>query len=61
MESILKKIINNKKEKIKICKKEFPVNKLFEDIKKVNNFIDFKNKIIKRNLEKKISIITEIK
>ena len=61
MENILKKIINKKKEKIKIYKKEHPESKLFEDIKKINNFDDFKGKIKKRNSEKKISIITEIK
>ena len=61
MENILKKIINKKKEKIKIYKKKYPENKLFEDIKNINNFINFKNEIKKRNSEKKISIIAEIK
>ena len=32
-----------------------------ENIKNISNFIDFKSKIIKRNTEKKISIIAEIK
>ena len=32
-----------------------------ENIKNINNFIDFKSKIIKRGIEKKISIIAEIK
>ena len=35
--------------------------KIFEDIKNLNNFIDFKDKIKKRNSEQKISIIAEIK
>ena len=61
MENILKKIINKKKERIKIYKKENPENKLFEDIKNINNFIDFKDKIKRRNSERKISIIAEIK
>ena len=61
MENILKKIINKKKEKIKIYKKKYSENKLFEDIKNINNFINFKNEIKKRNSEKKISIIAEIK
>ena len=61
MENVLKKIINKKKERIKIYKKEFSENKLFEDIKNLNNFIDFKDKIKKRNSEQQISIITEIK
>ena len=61
MENVLKKIINKKKERIKIYKKEHPENKLFEDIKNINNFIDFKDKIKRRNSERKISIIAEIK
>jgi len=61
MENVLKKIINKKKERIKIYKKEYPENKLFEDIKNINNFIDFKDKIKRRNAERKISIIAEIK
>ena len=61
MENILKKIIGKKKEKIKIYKKEHAENKLFEDIKNINNFIDFKDKIKRRSSEQKISIIAEIK
>ena len=61
MENILKKIVNKKKEKIKIYKNKYSENKLFEDIKNIENFVDFKNKIIKRNSEHKISIIAEIK
>ena len=61
MENILKKIISKKKEKIIDYKKEYSTNKLLDNIKKIDNFIDFKNEIKKRNLEKKISIIAEIK
>ena len=61
MENVLKKIINKKKEKIKIYKREHSESKLFEDIKNINNFDDFKGKIKKLNSEHKISIITEIK
>ena len=61
MENILKKIINKKKEKIKIHKKIHTENKLFENIKSLNNLFDFKEKIKSRNLEQKISIIAEIK
>ena len=61
MENVLKKIVDKKKEKIKIYKNEHSESKLFEDIKNINNFIDFKNKIKRRNLEHKISIIAEIK
>jgi len=61
MENVLKKIINKKKERNAIYKKERPENKLFEDIKNIKNFIDFKDKIKRRNSEHKISIIAEIK
>ena len=61
MENVLKKIINKKKEKIKIYKREHSESKLFEDIKNINNFDDFKSKIKQRDLEQKISIIAEIK
>ena len=61
MENILRKIINKKKEKILNYKKNYSTNRLLDDIKNVNNFINFKSKIKKRDLEKKISIIAEIK
>ena len=61
MKNVLKEIIEKKKEQIKIYKKEYSENKLFEDIKTISNFIDFKDKIKKRNSEQKISIIPEIK
>ena len=61
MKNVLKNITDKKKERIKILKKEFSENKLLNDIGKIKNFINFKDKIKKRNLEKKISIISEIK
>ncbi len=61
MEDVLNKIINKKKEKIKIYKKEKTENEIIKDIKDIDNFIDFKNKITAQNLEQKISIIAEIK
>ena len=61
MKNILQKIINKKKERVKNYKKKISENKILEDIKNINNFIDFKDKIKKRNSEKKISIIAEIK
>ena len=61
MENILKKIVERKKEKIISFKKNYSINNILENIKNINNFIDFKSKIIKRNIEKKISIIAEIK
>jgi len=61
MENILKKIVERKKEKILGFKKNYSINNILENIKNINNFIDFKSKIIKRGIEKKISIIAEIK
>ena len=61
MDNVLQKIVNKKKEKIVKYKKQFPLNKIDENIKKIKNFFDFKKKIYQRTLEKKISIIAEIK
>ena len=61
MENILKKIISKKKEKIVNFKKEYSENKILENIKKMNNFFDFKGRIKRETLKKKISIIAEIK
>ena len=61
MENILKKIVERKKEKIISFKKNYSINNILENIKNISNFIDFKSKIIKRGIEKKISIIAEIK
>ena len=61
MENVLKKIVDKKKKKIEIYKKTYLENKLIEDIKNIKNFVNFKDKIKKRNLKKKISIIGEIK
>ena len=61
MENILKKIISKKKDDLLNLKKKLSINNLLNDIKKVNNYNNFKEKIKKRTLEKKISIIAEIK
>ena len=61
MENILKKILEKKEEKIMSLKKNYSINNILENIKNISNFIDFKSKIIKRNIEKKVSIIAEIK
>ena len=61
MDNILEKIINKKKESLKNFKNNLSENKIFENIKNISNFIKFKDKIKKRNLDKKISIIAEIK
>ena len=61
MQNILNKIIDKKRDRIKAYKKDNSENQLLEIIKNINNFVDFKNKIKKRNNEKKISIIAEMK
>ena len=61
MENILQKIIDVKKNKIEFYKKKYNENQLLNDIKNINNFINFKDKIVNRTSEKKISIIAEIK
>ena len=61
MENILKKIIDKKREKIISIKKKKSLNALLNDIKNINNFIDFKKKIKERTIQKKVSIIAEIK
>ena len=54
MNNILKKIIEKKKEKVKIYKKDlYTENALLKNIKNVKNFSDFKNKIKKRDAQKK--------
>jgi len=61
MESLLKKIITKKKERIKIYKKNYSESKIFNDIKDMKNFVSFKDKIKSENIDNKISIIAEIK
>ena len=60
-DNILEKIINKKKDKIQILKKEISINFLNEKIKNLNNYINFKEKITNNIYHDKISIITEIK
>ena len=60
MKNILESIIKKKKEKIKIYKKNYIENDLIKNFKE-NNYESFIDKIKKRNTEKKISIIAEIK
>ena len=61
MENILSQIITKKKEKIIDYKKKYSMNNLLDNIKNINTFVDFISKIKKRSIEKKISIIAEIK
>ena len=61
MENILSQIVNKKKGQIKDYKKKYSMNNLLDNIKNINTFVDFISKIKKRSIEKKISIIAEIK
>ena len=61
MDNVLKKIIDNKKEKITNYKKKYSSSETFDRIKEIKYFINFNDRLKKRYLEKKISIIAEIK
>ena len=58
MTNILKKIIENKKESLKIIKKNNSLNSLEDRIKTINTFLNFKDTI---SNNKGISLISEIK
>jgi indole-3-glycerol phosphate synthase len=60
-ENILKKIIDNKKNKINNLKKDISIDLLSQKIIENSTFIDFKKKIINNCNQDKISIIAEIK
>ena len=61
MDNILKKIIEKKKERILMLKENNKINNVLANIKNINNFINFTDLLKKRSLEKKISIVAEIK
>ena len=58
MKNVLDKIIQDKKESLKILKKDNTLNALEAKIKNFNNFLDFKETIVKN---KNVSLIAEIK
>ena len=58
MTNVLDKIIQDKKESLKILKKDNTLNALEAKIKNFNNFLDFKETIVKN---KNVSLIAEIK
>ena len=60
-ENVLEKIIKKKIKKIEILKKSIDVNSLKDLINANNNYINFKEKIEKNIINKKFSIIAEIK
>ena len=60
-DNILEKIINKKRNKIQILKKDISINSLNDKNKNLQNFINFKEKILDNINHDKISIIGEIK
>ena len=60
-DNILEKIINKKRDKIQILKKDISMNSLNEKIRNLKNYINFKEKILNNINHDKISIIAEIK
>ena len=60
-DNILKKILDNKKNKINNLKKDISLESLSEKIKDNDCFINFKEKIINNYNNDKISIVAEIK
>ena len=58
MKNVLDKIIQDKKESLKILKKDNTLDALEAKIKNFNNFLDFKETIVKN---KNVSLIAEIK
>tara|TARA_Y100000590_G_C15684819_1_gene1001186 strand:- start:84 stop:893 length:810 start_codon:yes stop_codon:yes gene_type:complete len=61
MKSVLDKILTQKKERVAEYKKKYQISNILENIKKINNFISFEDKIKSREKDGKISIIAEIK
>jgi indole-3-glycerol phosphate synthase len=61
MENILKKILEKKKDRIIQQKKNKSINDILSTIKNLNNYINFTSELKKRNADKRISIIAEIK
>ena len=61
MENVLKNIILKKKKRIKEYKKNYSNSQIFEAIKNNKTFINFKEKLKKRDIVSKLSIIAEIK
>jgi indole-3-glycerol phosphate synthase len=61
MTNILEKIIKQKKEDLKIIKKNNLLKAIEDKIKSIDNFLDFKTTIINNQKKKKVSLIAEIK
>jgi len=61
MVNVLEKIIEQKKEDLKVIKKKNSLNAIESKIKSINNFLDFKKTIVDNQGQKKVSLIAEIK
>ena len=61
MENVLKKIIDKKKEKIKILKKNYSISTLFTKLNEIGNYKNFKETLENRSRKNILSIIAEIK
>ena len=60
-ENILEKIINKKRNKVHILKKDISISSLNDKISELKNYVNFKEKILNNINHNKISIIAEIK
>ena len=61
MVNVLEKIIEQKKEDLKVIKEKISLNAIESKIKSINNFLDFKKTIVDNQGQKKVSLIAEIK
>jgi len=61
MKNILKKIIKHKKENLNIVKKKNSLSSIYNKIKTIDNFLNFKKTLVNNQKQKKISLIAEIK
>jgi indole-3-glycerol phosphate synthase len=61
MKNILEKIIERKKEDLKIIKEKNSLTRIESKIKSIDNYLDFKKKIINNQEQNKVSLIAEIK
>jgi len=61
MKNILEKIIKQKKEDLKTIKEKISLATIDSKIKSIDNFLNFKTKIINNQEQKRVSLIAEIK
>ena len=61
MKNILKKIIEQKKEDLNIVKKKNLLSSIYNKIKSIDSFLDFKKTLVNNQKQKKVSLIAEIK